>query len=133
MLRHRIAAIVVTSLTALGLLAVATPHAEATSTCRQNVYGYGGTGNCVKAIQALVSASSSVSPSRSDIGYTIARDGSYGSKTTAAVRKYQKVQGLVVDGRVGPKTWGQLCYHGAYWGDNKTLEAHYEWAKSYAC
>ena len=31
-------------------------------------------------------------------------DGNFGSKTTAAVKKFQKKYGLTVDGRVGPKT-----------------------------
>ncbi len=32
-------------------------------------------------------------------------DGSFGSKTTAAVKKYQKGNGLTSDGIVGPRTW----------------------------
>lgn len=32
-------------------------------------------------------------------------DGSYGDKTTEAVKSYQKKKGLTVDGIVGPKTW----------------------------
>ena len=35
-------------------------------------------------------------------------DGSFGSKTDAAVRAYQKSKGLTVDGIVGAKTWGSL-------------------------
>lgn len=39
-------------------------------------------------------------------------DGSYGSKTTAAVYAFQARYGLTYDGRVGPETWRKLdsCY-----------------------
>src|SRR5690606_28497697 len=36
-------------------------------------------------------------------------DGIFGAKTEAAVKAYQKRYGLVVDGVVGQKTWGQLA------------------------
>ena len=131
MLRQRIAAVTVAAVAATGLVAATAPEASA-STCRQNVYGYGGTGYCVKAIQALVSASSTTSP-ENDIRYTIARDGSFGSKTLRAVKKYQSIGGLAVDGRVGKNTWSRLCNHGAYWGDNMSLKRDYRWAEKYAC
>lgn len=38
----------------------------------------------------------------------LAVDGSFGRKTDAAVRLYQKLHGLTVDGEVGTQTWGSL-------------------------
>lgn len=38
----------------------------------------------------------------------ISADGDFGSKTEAAVRAFQRTQGIVPDGIVGPKTWAAL-------------------------
>ncbi|MEY8741962.1 peptidoglycan-binding protein [Bacillales bacterium AN1005] len=35
-------------------------------------------------------------------------DGKYGTKTEAAVKAYQKRQGLTVDGKVGSQTWNRM-------------------------
>ena len=43
-----------------------------------------------------------------DAGYSLAVDGDFGKKTLEAVKDYQKVNGLVVDGIVGVKTWEKL-------------------------
>lgn len=48
------------------------------------------------------------------LGYTLAQDGSFGSKTQSAVKKYQKThkdtsgKQLSVDGTIGTKTWGAI-------------------------
>lgn len=43
-----------------------------------------------------------------DAGYNLSVDGDFGKKTLEAVKDYQKVNGLVVDGIVGAKTWEKL-------------------------
>lgn len=52
----------------------------------------------VKALQALLVG----------YGYSISIDGSFGSATDSAVKRYQKAQGLEVDGYCGPVTWARL-------------------------
>lgn len=64
-----------------------------------NVLKSGSKGNQVKTLQRLLNA----------IGYSCGDvDGSFGPKTNAAVKKFQKVRGLEVDGCVGPLTWAAL-------------------------
>ena len=46
-------------------------------------------------------------------GYNLAEDGSFGSKTLAAVKDYQAKNNLTVDGIVGTNTWGKLTSSGA--------------------
>ncbi|HZU87180.1 MAG TPA: SUMF1/EgtB/PvdO family nonheme iron enzyme [Anaerolineaceae bacterium] len=44
-----------------------------------------------------------------ELGYTLgAMDGVFGAKTDGAVRSFQKLNALAVDGWVGPKTWAVL-------------------------
>lgn len=61
----------------------------------------GSKGDAVKSLQILL------------IGYgyscgSSGIDGSFGSDTDKAVRSYQKIKGLTVDGCVGPATWAKL-------------------------
>lgn len=41
-------------------------------------------------------------------GFSIAVDGDFGTQTDQALRKYQAVMGLTVDGVAGPKTWNRI-------------------------
>lgn len=52
----------------------------------------------VKEVQRMLNAA----------GYKLEVDGSFGGKTAAAVRDYQKKKGLKVDGVVGTNTWSSL-------------------------
>jgi hypothetical protein len=58
----------------------------------------GATGQDVRTVQGCLGAR----------GHVIMIDGSYGPNTVAAVRQFQLVSGLTVDGTVGPKTWPAL-------------------------
>ncbi|RQX07360.1 hypothetical protein DLJ59_03065 [Micromonospora inaquosa] len=114
------------------VVVTAGPASAATAPCRQYVYGYGGTGNCVKAIQGIANVLSITNSARSEAG-PVARDGRFGAKTQAAIIKIQRAAGIGADGYVGPQTWATLCYHGAFWGHDMQAKADYRWAKSYAC
>ena len=59
---------------------------------------YGSQGDDVKELQRLLNAN----------GYSLDVDGIWGDNTEDAVRKYQKQNGLTVDGIVGTNTWGSL-------------------------
>lgn len=64
-----------------------------------NVLKSGSKGSQVKTLQRLLNA----------IGYSCGDvDGSFGPKTKAAVKKFQKVRGLEVDGCCGPLTWAAV-------------------------
>ena len=42
-------------------------------------------------------------------GYDLDADGIFGKITDAKIREYQKANGLVVDGKVGRNTFGELA------------------------
>ena len=63
-----------------------------------NYLQVGSSGSKVKELQELLNQN----------GYNLSVDGVYGSATQNAVRKYQKANGLGVDGIVGDETWGKL-------------------------
>jgi len=58
----------------------------------------GSQGDAVKKLQQALNAK----------GYKLTEDGDFGAKTEAAVKAFQKANGLEVDGEVGEKTWGAL-------------------------
>ena len=62
---------------------------------------FGSRGEWVTKLQGVLNSRS---------GSNLKRDGIFGSLTYNAVRNYQHNHGLVVDGIVGPKTWGHLGY-----------------------
>ncbi len=62
----------------------------------------------------------SVQQSLQRLGYSTGptgADGVYGPQTKAAVTRFQKDQGLVADGRVGPQTWEALAKAGGSSGN----------------
>ncbi len=58
----------------------------------------GDTGQQVTVLQKLLN----------QLGSSLTEDGDFGSKTEAAVKSYQKKQGLTQDGICGPKTWAAI-------------------------
>ena len=70
-----------------------------TATTTSAALRYGATGDAVKRLQQALLAGGY---------YTGSIDGSYGPKTLAAVKAYQKKMGLTVDGIAGPQTQGSL-------------------------
>ena len=66
-----------------------------------NVLKNGSEGEQVKNLQRLLIAK----------GYTLKKygaDGDFGNETETAVRSFQKINGLGVDGIVGQHTWNKL-------------------------
>lgn len=63
-----------------------------------NQVSYGSTGSTVTELQKLLN----------NFGYSLDVDGIFGANTQAAVKDYQKKNGLAVDGIVGTNTWGAL-------------------------
>jgi GH25 family lysozyme M1 (1,4-beta-N-acetylmuramidase) len=57
----------------------------------------------VKAVQAILQGVADISPGSSGF------DGKFGPETDQAVRRFQALQALTVDGVVGPATWAKLC------------------------
>lgn len=66
-----------------------------------NTVKKGSRGNDVKTLQAALN---------SKLGLVLAVDGIFGDKTRAAVRQFQTLNALTVDGICGPKTWAKLGY-----------------------
>ena len=62
--------------------------------------GYGSTGTDVRKLQSLLNKQ----------GYALEEDGIFGEKTQAAVKNYQKKNGLLLDGIAGNETWGSLLH-----------------------
>jgi len=69
-----------------------------------SVLRIGSRGANVTALQHLLGGWSDINR------FSLAADGSYGPRTAAAARTFQRLRGLRVDGVVGPQTWGSLTW-----------------------
>ena len=58
----------------------------------------GAKGNITKLVQERLNS----------VGFSLAEDGIYGSKTEYAIKVFQKNRGLSQDGIIGPDTWNYL-------------------------
>lgn len=81
------------------------PASEEVCNVNVKVLKKGSKGNAVKALQTLLIGYGFKMESN---GTVYGVDGSFGGATDKAVRAYQKANGLVVDGSVGPATWSKL-------------------------
>lgn len=77
---------------------------------------YGASGDDVKELQRRLNAN----------GFQLDVDGVWGDNTESAVRKYQKQNGLAVDGIVGSNTWASLL--GGNAGGNTPSAPSFEYA-----
>ena len=78
------------------------PAAPETVTVKMEVLKKGSAGDQVETLQRILKSYGY------DLGSTCPFYGDFGSKTDAAVRSYQKKNGMTVDGIVGEKTWKKL-------------------------
>ncbi|MGA4508952.1 peptidoglycan-binding domain-containing protein [Propionibacteriaceae bacterium G1746] len=97
----RLAALLIAVVTAFGLLG--SSSASTAQAVTFNSWPAVSSGNTntyhVKTVQYLLTAK----------GYPTTADGSFGSATTANVKKFQSANGLVADGSVGAATWPKLA------------------------
>lgn len=70
------------------------------ATCIAKTYKQGSKGSCVKRMQQIINASDAAK---------VTADGKFTSKTTSAVKAFQKKQKLNVSGVVEASTWKALC------------------------
>lgn len=131
-MRRIIAAIVTALSLVLGTAVVGAVPANAGGHCRNYVYKRSGTGNCVKAIQVLVTtAANKKDNGRNYFNGTLVLDGKFGANTKKAVMMFQSRAGLKVDGVVGAKTWRVLC-NGLYKAP-RSMHKKIDWAYDFAC
>lgn len=82
--------------------AAQTPLAAVTAMSGRRTLKHGSRGDDVSTLQAALVA----------VGFLVAIDGVFGSRTADAVRAFQSARGLVTDGVVGSRTWAALDISG---------------------
>ena len=60
-------------------------------------------------------------------------DGDFGPKTESAVKAYQKKNGLIIDGVVGPKTWAHMGILNTDNAENSEITNGLQIIKHYTC
>lgn len=107
----RIATVVLALFGALLMLGSSPVSAEAVTFNSWPVLKSGATGTQVTSLQHLLTGR----------GASTSADGSYGSLTVAAVKKYQSAHGLTADGVTGAATWTSLTSVNVRPGDSGSL------------
>jgi len=88
-----------------GVVVSAPAPAEAGTVCERPMLSQGSSRrSCIKALQTMIN---NMRPASSSPDLDV--DGYFGTKTAAAVRAFQRVEGISADGIVGPITWRYLC------------------------
>ncbi|HSW36814.1 MAG TPA: peptidoglycan-binding domain-containing protein [Candidatus Saccharimonadales bacterium] len=109
--QHLVLAVVVVGFGVVGAYLFVRSHA---ATCTSYTYAQGVNGTCVANIQKMLNGLTYERQPNSDLGSNqLAVDGSFGPLTKSKIVGFQKfsVDHLVVDGKVGPKTWNSLCLY----------------------
>ena len=112
--KHRIALVGAGAATIVASGVAGAAPAQAANHCVNYSYGYGGHAKCIGYIQKLLNFEKIGAKSKYHkpaASYSkLAVDNSYGAKTRANVKGFQRYWGLKADGIVGPKSWHILCY-----------------------
>ncbi|MGH7217944.1 MAG: peptidoglycan-binding domain-containing protein [Candidatus Microsaccharimonas sp.] len=97
----------------LGLVLLPFNQVNAASGCVVYTYRQGNSGSCVKNIQTIITLNTR-SGICGNVNTAVVIDGSFGPKTAAGVKAFQRENCLTADGIVGPNTWRALCTQAFY-------------------
>lgn len=101
-------------------------QASAASGCVVYTYRQGNSGSCVKNIQRILTFNTQ-SGRCANLSTAVVMDGSFGPKTNAGVKAFQRENCLVADGIVGPNTWRALCTQAFYTRVSSPTDSQQAW------
>lgn len=97
----------------LGLTLLPFSQVNAANGCVVYTYRQGNSGSCVKNIQTILTYNTR-SGTCGNVSTAVVIDSSFGPKTAAGVKAFQRENCLTADGIVGPNTWRALCTQAFY-------------------